>query len=59
MNSEMSFDKKWSASEDSQDYKIISLNFVVEIIDNGIGIKQENISKLQYYHAPYFLKGIL
>jgi signal transduction histidine kinase len=25
---------------------MISLHFVVEIIDNGIGIKPENISKL-------------
>lgn len=25
---------------------MMSINFVVEIIDNGIGIKQENISKL-------------
>ena len=46
MNSEIKFDNKKNLNEDDLNYKIISLHFVVEIIDNGIGIKQENIPKL-------------
>ncbi len=46
MNSEIKFDNKQNITEDDLNYKIITLHFVVEIIDNGIGIKQENIPKL-------------
>ena len=35
-----------SQEEDEFNYKIANVIFVIEVIDSGIGIRQENINKL-------------
>ena len=38
--------QNFSQEEDELNYKIANFIFVIEVIDSGIGIRQENINKL-------------